>query len=159
MGARESFDPLGDLRAAGLAVTLDAGKLVVRPKSTITEAARVSIVANRPGIVAALEAERAELTALVAEVCAAYACPSDEVADTLRVALADPAAALTSFRNLARDLPRSTRPATAPTNCDQPDTLPVCNRCRHRAAIAARAGYFVALDYNPCDRGAGCAGI
>lgn len=131
MGAPETFDPLADLRGAGLSVTLDTGRFIVRPASELTDDQRAAIQQNRVGIVAALEAECAELTALVRRVCAAYACPPEEVADALRVALADPVAALECFRRMADQLDAE-QADTQPDAPDHDDNRITCRQCARR---------------------------
>lgn len=133
MDAPETFDPLADLRAAGLSVTLEAGKLIVRPATALTDDLRRVIRDRRTIILAALNTEAAreraqaaeraakhralvaELTALV-RVCGEwYGFTKAEHADALACALADPAAALECFRAMVAEEPGTAR--TAPAMC------------------------------------------
>lgn len=112
MNAPARFDHLSELRAAGLTVTLDAGRLIVTPASVLTDAHRRSLRENRARILAALNAEDAgarELTGLVRECGDAYRFTEAEHAEALATALADPAAALECFRSIRVGLAREGR--------------------------------------------------
>ncbi len=77
---------------------LEGDRIALAPFDRLTDADRAAVLANRTGIIAALEAEHAELTALVRACGNAYRFTPDEHADALRVALSNPAAALACFR-------------------------------------------------------------
>lgn len=109
MNAPARLDPLSELRASGLTVTLDAGRLIVSPSTCLTDAHRRSLRENRACILAALNAEAAslrELTGLVCECGDAYSFKEMEHAEALATALRDPAAALECFRSIRAELVR-----------------------------------------------------
>lgn len=112
MNAPARLDPLSELRVAGLTVTLDAGRLIVTPASTLTDAHRRNLRENRAHILAALNAEAAcvrELSRMVRECGAAYGFTEAEHAESLATALADPVAALKCFRSIRAGLVREGR--------------------------------------------------
>lgn len=112
MGVLETFDPLAELRGAGLSVTLDAGRLIVRPATALTDIHRRTLRENRARILAALNAEAArarELACLVRECGDAYGFTEAEHAEALATALRDRAAALECFRAMAEDLAKEAR--------------------------------------------------
>ena len=98
MGAPEV---LTQLRASGLSVTADDGRLIVRPVERITDETRATIREYRPLIMAGLNSERAELTRLVRQCGDAYAFTEQEHAEALAAALTDPVDALTCFSSMA----------------------------------------------------------
>jgi hypothetical protein len=58
---------------------------------------------NETTLTATTEGQGAELRRLVPTVCAHYCCPAEEVAEALALALADPEAALESYRAMNTD--------------------------------------------------------
>lgn len=115
MNAPARIDPLTRLRSAGLSVTLEWGRLIVRPASTLDDDNRQTMREHRAVILAALESERAELTTLVRVCGDAYDLTEAEHSEALSVALADPVAALECFRHMAKNL------ATNPTPWEAQD--------------------------------------
>lgn len=107
MNAPARLDPLSELRAAGLTVTLDAGRLIARPASALTDALRQVLRDRRSVIVAALNAEAArarELARLVRECGDVYGFTEEEHAEALATALRDPAVAWDCFRSMRAGL-------------------------------------------------------
>ncbi len=109
MNVPAQLDPLSELRAAGLSVMLDAGRLIVNPASALTDAYRRSLRENRAHILAALNAEADELARLVRECGDAYDFTKAERTEALATALRDPAAALKCFRAMAGDWAKEAR--------------------------------------------------
>ena len=97
---------------------------------TVASVATVAVatLANGP-VIPATEAEAAELRALVRR---ALADRPDEWGEVEAVALADPEAALLSFRSLAADL--------LPPLPDQLPELPTCEDCRNLTTLRDRSG-------------------
>ena len=109
MNAPSQLDPLSELRAAGLTVTLAVGRLIVSPVSAITDAHRQILRDRRSFIVTALKAEADELAHLVHQCGDAYGFNEDEHAEALATALRDPVAALECFRSIWAELAREGR--------------------------------------------------
>lgn len=101
MNAPARLDPLLELRAAGLIVMLDTGRLIVSPASALTDAYRKILRDQRSFIVTALKAEADELAHLVRQCGDAYGFTEEEHAEALAAALRDPVAALECFRSIA----------------------------------------------------------
>ena len=106
---------LHEIERSGMTVRLTQnGKLHLTPGDRLTDDLRRRIVENRRELVAALQASHCaiveaqnvadELTRLVQLCGDAYQFTSDEHADALRAALADPVAALECFQAMARSL-------------------------------------------------------
>lgn len=106
MSARPRREPLLELRAAGLTVTLDDGRLIVRPASAMTDAHRQILRDRRSFIVAAVKAEADELAHLVRQCGDTYGFTEQEHAESLATALGDPAGALECFRTIRAGLMR-----------------------------------------------------
>lgn len=111
------------------------------PTVAIVATVAVATAANGPGF-PATEAEAVELRGLVRRVLADR---PDEWNEVEAVALADPEAALVSFRALVADL------ALPPP--DPLPSLPTCEDCRRLTALRDRGGYrrctAAARRYNP----------
>lgn len=110
---------LREIERAGLSITLRPnGKLLLSPSGRLTPELRQRILANRPAVVAALQASTRAITTAAADVdeltrlvrlCGErYQFTGDEHAEALEVALADPVAALTCFRAIAREIAPTT---------------------------------------------------
>ena len=109
MNAPAQLDPLLELRAAGLIVMLDTGRLIVSPASALTEAHRKILRERRSFIVTALKAEADELAHLVRQCGDTYGFTEEEHAEALTVALRDPVAALECFCSILAELVREGR--------------------------------------------------
>lgn len=68
MNAPVKIDPLVELRAAGLTLTLEGGRLVVTPASSLTDVHRQTLREHRDAIVEALQAEAADVDPLLVDI-------------------------------------------------------------------------------------------
>ena len=107
---------IAEIQRAGMTIRLNPnGKLFLSPADLLTADLRKRILDNRPAVVAALQAstralaaadaDTAELIRLVRLCGDRYHFTEAEHAEALQVALADPVAALTTFRAIAREVP------------------------------------------------------
>lgn len=154
MNAPVRLDPLTELRAAGLTVTLDAGRLVVRPASGLTDAHRQILHDQRDVIVAALEAEAveqahlAELDGLILRLAELEAWPPTMLLEvqharrTMRPC--DVTESLAEFRRLVCEVEAAS---------SLPEDRRTCRQCANlagRRCLAAWRGEIVAnRDYEP----------
>ena len=103
MNAPAQLDLLSELRAVGLTVMLDAGRLIVGPASSMTDAHRQILRDRRSFIVTALKIEADELAHLVRQCGDTYGFTEEEHAEALATVLRDPVAALECFRSIANE--------------------------------------------------------
>jgi hypothetical protein len=100
MNALAKLEPLSELRVSGLTVTLDAGRLIVSPASSLNGSLRQILRDQRSLIVATLKAEANEVASLVHQCGDTYGFTDAEHAEALAIALGDPVVALECYRSI-----------------------------------------------------------